>query len=73
MGTRPPEAIAAEADADPDDITSARSEIKLWEMFVPTTAPAERFMPALTAAMQSRAEAAGGPDKIISGDDVDNY
>ena len=65
------EAVAEAADADPDDIASARSEVKLWEMFVPATPPAERFMPALTAAMQARAEAAGGADKIVSGDDVD--
>ena len=65
------EAVAEAADADPDDIASARSEVKLWEMFVPDTPPAERFMPALTAAMQARAEAAGGADKIVSGDDVD--
>jgi hypothetical protein len=40
-------------------------------MALPPTPPAQRFMPALTAAMVARAQAAGGADKIISGDDVD--
>ena len=72
VGTRPFRSRSrGAADADPDDIASARSEVKLCEMFVPATPPAERFMPALTAAMQARADAAGGPDKIVSGDDVD--
>ena len=66
------EAATAAANAHPDDIASARAQVKLCETFVPATPPAERFMPALTAAIQARADAAGGPDKIVSGDDVDN-
>ena len=65
------EALAATPNARPDDIASARSEIKLWEMLVPDTPPAERFMPEFTAATQARAQAAGGSDQIVSGDDVD--
>ena len=65
------EALAATPNARPDDIASARSEIKLWEMLVPDTPAAERFMPEFTAATQARAQAAGGSDQIVSGDDVD--
>jgi hypothetical protein len=42
-------------------------------MGIDPTSPAEQFMPALTQAIADRAEAAGGPDHIISGDDVDAY
>ena len=65
--------LQAQPDADPLDIASAKLDIKLRLTLVPETAPAERFHPALTAAQQARAEAAGGPDKVISHADVDAY
>ncbi|MGO9508364.1 MAG: hypothetical protein ACLPXZ_13855 [Mycobacterium sp.] len=40
-------------------------------MALPTTPPAQRFWPTLTAAMAARADAASGADKIVSAADVD--
>ena len=67
------EGLRAQPDADPLDVASAKLEIKLLSMRVPSTSPAERFLPDLTAAREARAAAAGGPDRIISNDDVDAY
>jgi conjugative relaxase-like TrwC/TraI family protein len=67
------EDLRAIPDADPLDIASAQLEIKLLSMQVPSTSPAERFLPELTAAREARAADAGGPDRIISGDDVDAH
>ena len=47
-------------DADPLDIASARADLRLRRMTLPTVSPAERFYPALTAANTARADAAGG-------------
>ena len=67
------EDLRSQPDADPLDIASAQLEIKLLSMQVPSTSPAERFLPDLTTARQARAAAAGGPDRIISNDDADAY
>ncbi len=65
------DALTATPGAGPLDIAAAQADLELRTMALPRTPPAERFMPALTAAMAARADAAGGADKIISGDDVD--
>jgi hypothetical protein len=65
--------LSADPAADPLDIESARLQLRLATMTVPATSPAEQYHPQLVAATATRAAAAGGPDKIISGDDVDNY
>ena len=58
-------------DADPLDIASARADLRLRRMTLPTVSPAERFYPALTAANTARADAAGGENHIITNADVD--
>ena len=58
-------------DADPLDIASARAELRLRRMTLPTVSPAERFYPALTAANTARAAAAGGAEHIVTDTDVD--
>ena len=63
--------LQAQADADPLDIASAKLDIQCRLLEIPTTAPAERFQPALAGALAARAAAAGGSENIISGDDVD--
>lgn len=58
-------------DADPDDITSAKLDLRWRTMQLPLISPAERFQPALQKALAARAAAAGGAEHIISGEDVD--
>lgn len=65
--------LQTQTDADPLDIASAKLDVALRRMLVPQTPPAERFYPALTAAIQARSQAAGGPDKIVSHADIDTY
>jgi hypothetical protein len=65
------DALKAIPAADPLDVVAGQADVELRTMALPPTPPAQRFMPALTAAMAARAQAAGGADKIISGDDVD--
>jgi hypothetical protein len=65
------DALTATPGADPLDIAAAKADLELRTTALSPTPPAQRFMPALTAAMAARAEAAGGADKIVSGDDVD--
>ncbi|HTY27490.1 MAG TPA: exonuclease V subunit alpha, partial [Mycobacterium sp.] len=65
------DSLAADPDADPLDIAAARADLQLSQMLLPTTSPAEQFLPKLHAAMAARAEAAGGADKIVSVADVD--
>ncbi|WP_078358667.1 MobF family relaxase [Mycobacteroides chelonae] len=65
--------LAANPDADPLDIESARQLIDLHNMRVSKTPPAERFYPIIAAARQARADAAGGADHVISHADVDAY
>jgi conjugative relaxase-like TrwC/TraI family protein len=63
--------LQAQPDADPDDITSAKLDLRWRTMQLPAITPAERFQPALNDALAARAAAAGGAEHIISGDDVD--
>lgn len=63
--------LRAQPDADPLDIASARADLNLRRMTLPSMSPAERFYPALTAANQARAAAAGGADNIITHADAD--
>ncbi|MGV7254584.1 MobF family relaxase [Mycobacterium kansasii] len=63
--------LEADPAADPLDVASARADVNLRMMLLPNTTPAEQFYPALSEAMAARAEAAGGPDKIITGADVE--
>lgn len=65
--------LQAQPDADPLDIVSAELDIKWRLMLVPSIPPAQRYHAALQEALAARAQAAGGADKIISGDDVDAY
>ena len=63
--------LQAQADADPLDIASAKLDIRCRLLEIPSTSPAERFQPALAAALAARAAAAGGSEHIVSGEDVD--
>ncbi|GAB5006005.1 hypothetical protein MAHJHV63_27920 [Mycobacterium avium subsp. hominissuis] len=63
--------LQAQPDADPLDIASAKLDIKCRRLLVPETSPAERYHAALQQALAARAQAAGGAEHIISGDDVD--
>lgn len=63
----------ATTSADPLDVESARQLARWCEHAIPTATPAERFHPLITAAQQARADAAGGPDNVISHADVDAY
>lgn len=63
--------LRAQPDADPLDIASARADLNLRRMTLPAMSPAERFYPALSAANQARATAAGGADNIITHADAD--
>ncbi|SLI17156.1 exonuclease V subunit alpha [Mycobacteroides abscessus subsp. massiliense] len=65
--------LAADPNADPLDIESARQLARWCENAIPSTTPAERFHPLIAAAQQARADAAGGPDNVISHADVDTY
>lgn len=64
--------LQAQPDVDPLDIASAKLDVQLRLMALPDTAPAERYQAALREALAARAKAAGGADRVISGDDVDN-
>ncbi|MEB3980213.1 relaxase domain-containing protein [Mycobacterium sp. 663a-19] len=64
-------ALQAQPTADPDDITSAKLDLRWRIILLPPITPAERFQPALNDAIAARAAAAGGAEHIISGDDVD--
>jgi hypothetical protein len=63
--------LLAAPDTDPLDIASARADLRLRRMTLPTLSPAERFYPALTAANTARAAAAGGTEHIVTDTDVD--
>ncbi|WP_269087215.1 AAA family ATPase [Mycobacteroides abscessus] len=63
--------LRAQPDADPLDIASARADLNLRRMTLPSMSPAERFYPALSAANQARAAAVGGADNIITHADAD--
>ncbi|MGV7918617.1 MobF family relaxase [Mycobacterium kansasii] len=63
--------LQAQPDADPLDIDWAKFEIRLRQLKVPSTSPAERYQPALQEALAARARAAGGAENIVSGEDVD--
>ncbi|WP_449561098.1 AAA family ATPase [Mycolicibacterium mageritense] len=63
--------LHSQPDADPLDIASARADLAVRRMLLPATSPAERFYPALTAATEARAAAAGGAENIITHADAD--
>lgn len=63
--------LQAQPDVDPLDIASAKLDVRLRLMALPDTAPAERYQATLHKALAARAQAAGGEQHIISGDDVD--
>jgi hypothetical protein len=63
--------LLAAPDTDPLDIASARADLRLRRMALPTLSPAERFYPALTAANTARAAAAGGAEHIVTDTVVD--
>ncbi|MBI2693017.1 MAG: relaxase domain-containing protein [Mycobacterium nebraskense] len=63
--------IQAQPSADPLDISWAKHDVQLRLMALPDTSPAERYQDALTQVLAARAQAAGGAENIISGDDVD--
>ena len=63
--------LQQQADVDPDNISSAKLDLRWRTMQLPAITPAERFQPALQEALAARAIAAGGAEHIISGDDVD--
>ena len=63
--------LQAQPDADPDDITAAKLDLRWRTKQVPAMTPAEQFQPALNDALAARAAAAGGAEHIISCDDVD--
>lgn len=65
--------LADDPTADAADVESARWHLHLLDAEIPDTTPAEKFYPLLTAAQAARAEAAGGPDNVISHADVDTY
>ncbi|ETZ66899.1 AAA domain protein [Mycobacterium sp. MAC_080597_8934] len=67
------ERLSTDPDADSGDVDSARWHLQLVESQVPDSTPAEKFYPLLTAAQAARAQAAGGPDNVISHADVDTY
>lgn len=62
--------IEAQPDVDPDDISSAKLDLRWRTLQLPAITPAEQFQPALNDALAARAAAAGGADRIVSGDDV---
>jgi conjugative relaxase-like TrwC/TraI family protein len=63
--------LQAQPDADPDDISSAKLDLRWRTMQLSAITPAERFQPSLHEALAARAINAGGAEHIISGDDVD--
>ncbi|OBJ93004.1 exonuclease V subunit alpha [Mycobacterium sp. 1245852.3] len=63
--------LQAQPDVDPLDIASATLDIHLRGMALPEITPAEHYRGALAEALTARVQAAGGPDRIISGADVD--
>lgn len=64
--------IQSEPSADPLDISWAKHDVQLRQLAVPDISPAECYQDALAQALAARADAAGGAENIISGDDVDN-
>ncbi|WP_225331228.1 MobF family relaxase [Mycobacterium intracellulare] len=66
------DALQSQPDADPLDVASAKLDVRLFLMALPKTGPAQRYQAALHEALASRAQAAGGADRIVSGADVDN-
>lgn len=66
-------ALAADPAADPRAIESARLWVTVCERAVPAVSPAEQYFPQIAAARSARADAAGGPDNVISHADVDKY
>lgn len=65
--------LAAAPDADPLDVESAHLQVTLLESLLPQATPAETFYPQLAAAHAARADAAGGPQNVVSHADVDTY
>ncbi|MFT9656092.1 AAA family ATPase [Mycobacteroides abscessus] len=65
------DSLRTQHDADPLDIASAQADLELRRMTLPSVSPAKRFYPALTAANETRATAAGGADKIVTHADAD--
>lgn len=65
------DALQAHPDIDPLDIASAKLDVRLRLMALPDIAPAQRYQIALQEALAARTQAAGGADRIVSGDDVD--
>lgn len=63
--------LQTQPEADPLDIDSAKLDIQCRLLLVPETSPAERYNAALQQALAARAQAAGGAEHIVSGDDVD--
>jgi conjugative relaxase-like TrwC/TraI family protein len=64
-------AARADPSADPLDIASARADLTLSMMTLPSVSPAERYLPDLAAASAARAAAAGGADRIVTNADVE--
>lgn len=67
------DAVRLDPNADEFDILEARADLKIATMQLPSQPPAQQFLTELTQARTDRENAAGGPDKIIGHDDVDNY
>lgn len=65
--------LTADPDADPLDISSAAGRIALMQTLIPAATPAEAFYPQIAAAHAARAEAAGGPQNVLSHAAVDTY
>jgi ATP-dependent exoDNAse (exonuclease V) alpha subunit len=65
------ELLRSQPGSDELDIASARADLALRRMTLPAVSPAERFFPALTAANDARAAAAGGVENIVTHADVD--
>lgn len=63
--------LQADPGADPLDLASAQAGLRLATMALPATSPAQRFQSELAAAIEARAHAAGGADKIVTREDVD--
>lgn len=67
------DAVRLDPDADEFDVLEARADLKIATLQLPKEPPAQQFLVELTHARTARENAAGGPDKVIGHDDVDNY
>ena len=63
-------ALKADPHADRLDIASAQTGIRLAMLALPDTTPAQQFGAELNDALARRAAAAGGPNLIVTDDDV---